>query len=110
MESKASLKFFRISPQKARLVANLIRGRDINEAINVLRFTDKKGARAIVKLLESAVANAEQTGEIDIDTLYVKEITVDKGATMTRHRPRAQGRATPILKRSSHIQVVLDER
>ena len=100
----------RISPQKARLLADLIRGKDVETAINTLRFMPKKGARIIRKLVESALANAGQNEAIDVDTLYVKTIFVDGGPMLKRIRPRAQGRATRILKRSSHITVVLDEQ
>jgi len=110
MEAKAAVRQIRISPQKARLVADLVRGKDVETAINLLRFMPKKGARIIQKLLESAVANASQNEAIDIDTLYIKSITVDGGSTMKRIRPRAMGRASRILKRSSHINVVLAEQ
>jgi large subunit ribosomal protein L22 len=110
MEAKAVLRGTRVSPQKARLVADLVRGRDAGEAINNLRFMPKKAARIIRKLLESAVANASQNEAIDIDTLYVKTIFVDGGTTLKRIRPRAMGRASRILKRSSHITVILDEQ
>lgn len=111
MEAKAELRHFRMSAQKMRLVADLIRGKNINEALGTLRFTRKKAADVLTKLLKSAVANAEQTGKIDLDTLFVKTITVDGGPTLPpRFRPRAHGRATPILKRTSHVKVVLQER
>ncbi|NOX24659.1 MAG: 50S ribosomal protein L22 [Deltaproteobacteria bacterium] len=110
MEAKAVLKGTRISPQKARLVADLVRGKDAGEAINNLRFMPKKAARIIRKLLESAVANASQNEAIDIDTLFVKTIFVDGGSTLKRMRPRAMGRASRILKRSSHITVILEEQ
>ena len=110
MEAKAVARDIRISPQKARLVADLIRGKDVETAINTLRFMPKKGARIIRKLVESALANAGQNEAIDVDTLFVKTIFVDGGPMLKRIRPRAQGRATRILKRSSHITVVLDEQ
>jgi large subunit ribosomal protein L22 len=110
MEAKAVARDIRISPQKARLVADLIRGKDVETAINTLRFMPKKGARIIRKLVESALANAGQNEAIDVDTLYVKTIFVDGGPMLKRIRPRAQGRATRILKRSSHITVVLEEQ
>lgn len=110
MEATAKLRNTRISPQKARLIADLIRGENAENAINVLRFMPKKGARLIRKLLESAVANASQNDAIDVDTLYVKTIFVDGGPTLKRIRPRAMGRASRILKRSSHITIVLDEQ
>lgn len=109
MEAKAVVRNIRISPQKARLVADLIRGQQVETALNTLRFMPKKGARLLKKALESAVANASQNEAIDVDTLYVKRVFVDGGPTLKRIRPRAMGRATRILKRSSHITVVLDE-
>ena len=115
MESKAVLKFARISPQKARLVANLIRGRDLEDALEVLTFTRKKTAPLIKKLIESAVANAEQKVKgtdtvFDVDNAYVKTIMVDQGTSLRRFRPRAMGRATPIKKLTSHITVVVGTR
>ena len=110
MEAKAIARQISISPQKARLVADLIRGKDVESALNSLRFMPKKAARIIEKVVESAVANASQSESIDVDTLFVKQIFVDGGPMLKRIRPRAQGRATRILKRSSHITVVLDEQ
>ncbi|MCK5196483.1 MAG: 50S ribosomal protein L22 [Desulfobulbaceae bacterium] len=109
MEAKSIAKSIRISPQKARLVADLVRGNDVESAINTLRFMPKKAARIIRKLIESAVANANQNEAIDVDTLYIKKVYVDGGPMLKRIRPRAMGRASRILKRSSHITVVLDE-
>jgi large subunit ribosomal protein L22 len=109
MEAKAVAKYIRISPQKARLVADVVRGQDVETAITTLRFMPKKAARILRKVLESAVANAEQTETIDVDTLYVKDIQINGGPMLKRFRPRAMGRATRILKRTSHITVVVDE-
>ena len=109
MEAKAVARHIRISPQKARLVADLVRGKNVETAINTLRFMPKKGARLLRKVIESAVANAGQNEAIDIDTLYIKKVFVDGGPMLRRIRPRAMGRATRILKRSSHITVILDE-
>ncbi|MBW1790918.1 MAG: 50S ribosomal protein L22 [Deltaproteobacteria bacterium] len=109
MEAKSVAKNIRISPQKARLVADLIRGNNVESAITTLRFMPKKAARIIRKLIESAVANANQNEAIDVDTLYIKKVYVDGGPMLKRIRPRAMGRASRILKRSSHITVVLDE-
>ncbi|HHD56840.1 MAG TPA: 50S ribosomal protein L22 [Desulfobulbaceae bacterium] len=109
METKAVAKYIRISPQKARLVADVVRGQDVETAITTLRFMPRKAARILRKVLESAVANAEQTETIDVDTLYVKEIQINGGPMLKRFRPRAMGRATRILKRTSHITVVVDE-
>lgn len=110
MEAIAKLKSTRISAQKARLIADLVRGVNVETAINNLRFMPKKGARIIRKLIESAVANASQNEAIDIDTLFVKTIFVDGGPMMKRIRPRAMGRASRILKRTSHITIVLAEQ
>ena len=109
MEVRAKLRFVRIGPRKARLVADLIRGKGSEEALNILAFTKKAAAKIIAKVLKSAIANATQKKTIDIDRLYVKQITVDQGPTMKRFQPRALGRATMIRKRSIHITIVLDE-
>lgn len=111
MQSKASLRFARISPQKARLVADLVRGNDVDQALEKLTFTRKRTAPLIKKLIESAVANAENNNtNLDIDALYVARIWVDQGAALRRWRPRAMGRATKIKKPTAHIHVVLDVR
>lgn len=110
MEVKAVAKYIRISPQKARLVADVIRGMDAGQALTTLRFMPKKGAAILRKVLESAVANADQNDTVDVDTLYVKRILIDGGPMLKRFSPRARGRANRILKRSSHITVVVDER
>ena len=110
MEVRAKLKFARIGPRKAQLVADLIRGKGSEESLSVLMFTKKSAAKTISKLLKSAIANAGQNKTIDVDRLYVKKITVDQGPTMKRFMPRALGRATTIRKRSSHILIVLDEK
>jgi large subunit ribosomal protein L22 len=109
MEVRAKLRFVRVSPRKARLVADLIRGKGSEEATNILTFTKKSAAKILIKLLKSAIANATQKKTIDIDRLYVKKITVDQGPTLKRFQPRAMGRATTIRKRSSHITIILDE-
>jgi large subunit ribosomal protein L22 len=109
MEVSAKLRYLRIAPRKARLVADLVRGKRIEDAINTLNFCPRRAAQPIAKLLHSAVANADQAGEIDVDTLFVKTITVDEGPTLRRFMPRAMGRATRINKRTSHISVVLAE-
>ena len=110
MEVKAKLHYARVSAQKARLVADMVRGKDVNEAVNILTFLPKKSAVMIKKLLESAIANANQKQTVDIDNLFVKTITVDQGPVLKRFTPRAQGRATEIRKKMSHINLVLDER
>jgi large subunit ribosomal protein L22 len=109
MEARAVTKYLRIAPNKARLVADLIRGKRVGEALTVLRFTPKKGARFINKTLQSALASAQNTKKMEIDKLIVKTIYVDKGPVLKRWQPRAMGRATPILKRTSHITVVLSD-
>lgn len=110
MEVKASLNFARIGCQKARLVVDVVRGKDVNEAIRTLTFMKQKGAGLVKKLIESAVANAENKKVIDVDNLYVKTIWVDMGPSIKRFRPRAQGRAFMVKKKISHINVVLDEK
>jgi large subunit ribosomal protein L22 len=110
MEVKARLKFVRVSPRKAQLVADLVRGKGSEEAVNILTFTKKSAAKIIIKLLKSAIANATQKKNIDVDRLFIKKITVDQGPTMKRFQPRALGRATTIRKRTSHINIVLDEK
>ncbi len=111
MEITARLRYLQQSPQKVRLVADLIRGRDVQEASNLLQTTPKKAARHIEKLLKSAVANAEnRDDQVDVDRLYVKEIFVDGGPVMKRLRPQPMGRAFQILKRQSHITIKLDTR
>ncbi|MGZ3791023.1 MAG: 50S ribosomal protein L22 [Bdellovibrio sp.] len=110
MEVKASLKYARVGAQKARLVADLVRGKDVNEAVKTLTFLNKKTAGMVKKLIESAVANAENKKVMDVDNLYVKAIWVDQGPVLKRFRPRAQGRAFGVRKKTSHINVVLEEK
>ena len=110
MEVKANLRYARVGAQKARLVADAIRGKDVNEAIRILTFMKKKSAGMMKKLVESALANAEDRKVIDIDNLYVKSVTVDQGPSLKRIMPRAQGRAFVVRKRQSHFNLVLDER
>ena len=109
MEVRAVTRYVRISPRKARLVTELIKGKPVEEALTILRFVPKKAASLVDKTLRSALANAEQNPNIDEDTLYIKRIFVDGGPTMKRWRARAMGRATKIIKRTSHITVILDE-
>jgi large subunit ribosomal protein L22 len=109
MEAKATAKYVRISPRKARLVAEIIKGKPVEDALNILKFTPKKAARIINKVLNSALANAEQNYSLDIDNLYVKQVRVDGGPSWKRIQPRAMGRAYRILKRTSHITVIVDE-
>lgn len=110
MEVKASLKYARVGAQKARTVVDLVRGKDVNEAIRTLTYMKQKSALLVKKLIESAIANADQKKVIDVDQLYVKTIFVDQGPVFKRFRPRAQGRAFGIRKKTSHINVILDER
>ena len=104
-EVQARLKGARLSAQKARLVADQIRGKHVEEALNTLNFSTKKAAHIVKKILESAVANAEHNEGIDVDELRVTTVFVDEGTTMKRIRPRAKGRADRIFKRSCHITV-----
>lgn len=111
MVAKSIGRYVRVSPQKARLVIDMVRGRRIQEALDILRNSSKKVAKTIEKIVNVAVANAQNNAEVaDVDTLYIKEAYVDQGPTMKRFRPRAMGRATPIHKRTSHITVILDEK
>ncbi len=105
----------RQSPYKMRLVVDQIRGKDVNEALGLLRFSKKHAAKQIEKVLSSAVANAEfkarkDDESIDVDTLYIKHVVVNEGPALRRFMPAAQGRATPIRKRTSHIEIILDAR
>ena len=109
MKSKAVAKYVRISPRKVRLLMDQIRGKKVQDAINLLSFSPQKGAFILKKLLDSAVANAEQNSNTDVDKLYVGRIFADEGPSLKRFRPRAMGRATRILKRTSHLTVILDE-
>lgn len=109
MEAKAHLRFARMSPRKMRGVANLIRGRRIDEAMAILQYLDKKAARLIRKLLLSAVANAEHKGFADVDGLVVRACNIDTGPIVKRWMPRAMGRANRIQRRTSHIAVVVAE-
>ncbi|MFP6626310.1 MAG: 50S ribosomal protein L22 [Deltaproteobacteria bacterium] len=110
MESRAIARHVSVSARKARLVVDLVRGRNVGEAMSILYLTEKKVADVVAKTLKSAIANAEDTQNVDVDRLYVKTAYVDEGPTQYRWRPRAQGRATPIRKRTSHITLILDER
>ncbi len=108
METQAKLRNVRLSPRKARLVVDMVRGKGIQDAMNILQFSPQKTAPILSKLLKSAVANAEQKGVSDVDTLFVKTVVVDQGPVLKRFLPRAQGRASRIRKPTSHITVVLD--
>jgi large subunit ribosomal protein L22 len=109
MEFEATLRHARIAPRKARLVADLIRGMSVGDALGLLNFTPKKGAGVIKKVVQSALSNATQAKGVDEDRLYVSHISVDEGPTAKRWSPRAMGRATKIRKRTSHIRVAVEE-
>lgn len=109
MQASAKLRYARISPQKARLVADQVRGAPVEKALQLLMFSNKKAADIIKKVVESAVANAEHNEGADIDILKVSAISVDEGPTLKRIKPRAKGRADRILKRTSHINVTVAE-
>ncbi|WP_034415291.1 50S ribosomal protein L22 [Candidatus Photodesmus blepharus] len=110
MEVLAKHNFARISPQKARLVADEVRGKNVEQALEILTFSNAKAANLIKKVLESAIANAEHNEGADIDDLSIAKILVDEGPTMKRVMPRAKGRADRILRRSSHITVIVVDR
>ena len=110
MESKAVAKYIRIAPRKVRVVMNLIRGKNVADAFAILKFTPKAGADVIEKVLKSAVANAENNFDMNVDKLFVSSAFVDEGPTLKRIHPRSRGQAFKILKRTSHITVVVEER
>lgn len=109
-EAKAHLKFVRIAPRKAQLVADLIRGKQVGEAIAILRHTPRSASPILEKLLNSAIANAEHNYQLDVNKLVVSQAYVNQGPTMKRFRPRAMGRASRINKRTSHITLVVSEK
>ena len=110
MEAKATAKYVRMSPTKLKPVTDLVRGKDLKEALAILKFTPGKGAELIEKVVKSAAANAENNFDLNPDELYVAEVYANQGPTMKRWRAGAQGRASKILKRSSHIGVTLKEK
>ena len=110
MEAKATAKYVRMSPSKLKPVTDLVRGKDLNEALTILKFTSGKGAELVEKVVQSAAANAEKNHDMNPDELYVAEIYANQGPTMKRFRAGAQGRASMILKRTSHIAVTLRSR
>ncbi len=110
MEVRAVSKYNRMSPRKVRLVIDLVRGLDVQESLDLLRFTTKEAAKVVAKTIASAAANAEESYGLAIDELYVAQITADVGPTLKRGRAGARGRWKPILKRSAHITVVLAEK
>jgi large subunit ribosomal protein L22 len=107
---RASARFVRQAPYKVRQVVDLVRGMGVGEAQRLLAFSRRSAAKTISKLLKSAVANAEETGKLDVDSLFVARMWVDEGPTWKRWTPRAMGRGTPIRKRTSHVTVELAER
>ena len=110
MEAKAMARTVRIAPRKARLVIDLIRGKQVGEAYAILKHTPKAASPIVEKVLKSAIANAENNNGMSVENLYIEECYANKGPTMKRIRPRAQGRAYRIEKRMSHITIVLDEK
>lgn len=110
MEAKATAKYVRMSPSKLKPVTDLVRGKDLNEALTILKFTSGKGAELVEKVVQSAAANAENNHDMNPDELYVAEIYANQGPTMKRFRAGAQGRASMILKRTGHIAVTLRSR
>ena len=109
METQAIAKYLRVSPRKVRLSANLVRGKRVEEALNILSSTPKVGAKVVSKVVRSALANAGQNKSIDVDTLFIKTIFINQGPTLKRFRPKPMGRAGKIRKRTCHITVVLSE-
>lgn len=110
MEAKAVAKYVRMSPSKLKPVADLVRGKDLRDALNILKFTPGKGSEIVEKVVQSAAANAENNFDLNPDDLYVAEVYANQGPTMKRWRAGAQGRASMILKRSSHVGVTLKEK
>jgi len=109
-EVRAVAKYIRMSPHKVRLVVDLVRGQDVTQALNLLRFTPKAAAHEVSKVIRSAVANAEENHGLSVDELYIAQIKADEAPTLRRGRAGARGRYKPILKRGSHVTVVLSEK
>jgi len=112
MQASASLRYERIAPRKVRVIAKLIRGKKVDQAVNVLMFSPGPAAQVLKKLLISAIANAEDKskGSVDTDSLVVRDVAVDQGPTLKRWKPRAMGRATRINKRTSHVRITVDDQ
>jgi large subunit ribosomal protein L22 len=110
MIATAKGRYLRVAPRKARLVIDLIRGKYADEALSTLQFTPKRASKTVEKVLKSAIANAEQSADVNVDNLFVSKATVDGGPTLKRFRPAAMGRAVRVLKRTSHITIELDEK
>jgi large subunit ribosomal protein L22 len=111
MEARAELRYLRITPRKVRVVADLIRGKKVDQALAQLAYVEKRAALPVAKLLRSAVANADQAskGQIDVDRLYVRELQVGQGPSLRRFMPRAMGRAFKVMKKTSHISIVIGD-
>lgn len=110
MSKEATLKYLRMTPRKVRAVAGAIRGTPVAKALDYLTFSSRRASRPLAKLLKSAIVNAQAEKGVDVDNLYIKELQVGGGPTMKRWLPRSKGTATPILKRTSHIKIVLGEK
>ena len=110
METRASARHAPIAPQKARLVVDLIRGKPAEEAIGILEFNPRRASKIVAKALKAAIANAEATQNVDVDALYVKAAFIDAAQTRKRFLPRAHGRATRVVRRTSHVTIVIDEK
>ncbi len=109
-DAKALIRYTRMSPRKARIVANMIRGKDVDEAMAILRFQERKAARVMRKLLVSAIANAHTNHNLEVDNLVVKRVLVDGGPTLKRWMPRAMGRANRMNRRTTHVTIVVGEQ
>ena len=109
-EVKATAKYIRIAPRKVRIVLNLVRGKSVADALAILKFTPKVGADAVEKVLRSAIANAENNFDMDVDRLFISSAFVDQGPTLKRIHPRSRGQAFKILKHTSHITVAVNEK
>jgi large subunit ribosomal protein L22 len=110
LEARAQARYVRIAPRKVRVVMDLIRGKSVHEAMSILKFMPKAAAQVLEKVVASATANAENNFDMNKDALYISECYADQGPTLKRYRPRAQGRAASIQKKTSHITVVLTEK
>jgi len=110
MEVRAVAKYMRISPRKVRMLTDAVKGKPVEAALDILKFMPQKAASMVEKIMRSAVANADQRPDVDVDALVVANVVADPGPVLKRFRPRARGRATRILKRTSHITVILAEK
>lgn len=110
MKARAEAKYIRVSPRKMKAIADLVRGKSVKEAKAILKFTPNKGARIFLKVMESAIANAENNHHMNAESLFVSDIYANQGPTMKRFRAGSQGRANPMLRRTSHVGVMVAER